>query len=292
MKSMTGFGSATRRFRGFTLTCEARSVNHRFFSLRCSLPEGWSGFEPLIERAAREVIRRGSLNVTLMFEPEASAAGPRVDLQRLRLLKNELARAKRALGYGEPLSFEWLMNLPAAWPQAGTNGAGSATWDQTRPVILKALRHLGAMRAKEGQGQREELAMRVSSVREIAGRIAAKAPTLVENYRQKLVDRLLRLSPESERNAATDQLFKEIVSLVERCDISEEVQRLSHHVEQFEKLLRSADPVGRRLDFLNQEMLRETNTIASKAAETAVIDDTIAIKAELERIKEQVENVE
>ncbi len=293
MQSMTGFGSATRPIKGAAVTCEIRSVNHRFFTLRCSLPEGCSGFEPLIERLLRTKIQRGTLNVNVMIEAEASGSRSVFDVERIRNLRDELSKVKKALGYDASLSFESLLAMPSLWSSGNSHGPKiRLTWDQLRPVVTDALAVLVKMRDQEGRAAQDELKMRIQLVLGLSERIAAKAPTVTENFRERILTRLQAIVPGADRTPASDSLFKEIASMLDRCDISEEVQRLAHHIRQFEKTVASRGKVGRRLDFLNQEMLRETNTIASKAAETRVIDDTIAIKGELERIKEQVENVE
>jgi uncharacterized protein (TIGR00255 family) len=273
------------------VTCEIRSVNHRFFSFRCSLPEGCTGFEPLIERLIRTKIQRGTINVAIIVESEPHGSKSMFDADRIRALRDELAQLKKSMGYSEPLQFESLMPLLSQ----NSNSHGPRlrpTWDQVRPIVTEALDHLVKMRQQEGAAAQEELRMRLQLIAGFAERIASKADFVVEHFRTRLVNRLQQIVPQAERTPASDSLFKEIASMLDRCDISEEVQRLGHHIKQFEKTLKSKGKVGRRLDFLNQEMLRETNTIASKAAETRVIDDTIAIKSELERIKEQVENVE
>lgn len=293
MQSMTGFGSASRSLKGATATCEIRSVNHRFFSLRCSLPEGCTGFEPLIERLVRTKIQRGTVNTTIIVESEPGPARSPFEVERVRDLRDELVRIKKSLGYEEPLKFETLLSIPFIWQVSNSHGPKfRPTWEQVKPIVTEALGHLVQMRRQEGSAASDELRLRIQLVREISERITAKSPMVLELFRERILTRLQQIVPSAERTATSDSLFKEIASMLDRCDISEEVQRLGHHIGQFEKTLKSSGKVGRRLDFLNQEMLRETNTIASKAAETRVIDDTIAIKSELERIKEQVENVE
>jgi uncharacterized protein (TIGR00255 family) len=293
MQSMTGFGSASKPLHGVVVTCEMRSVNHRFFTLRCSLPEGCAGFEPLIERLLRTKIQRGTVNVTLMAESEPSGSRSPFDGDRIKQFREELTRVKKSLGYKDPVSFESLLMIPHLWQ---TNNSHSTKvklrWEEVEPIAATALKNLVKMRLQEGTAAQDELKMRIDLVRGLAKNIETKAPLVQELFRERILTRLHTIVPEAERTPSSDSLFKEIASMLDRCDISEEVQRLNHHIVQFERLLRDKDKVGRKLDFLNQEMLRETNTIASKAAETRVIDDTIAIKSELERIKEQVENVE
>lgn len=293
MQSMTGFGSASKALHGVVVTCEMRSVNHRFFTLRCSLPEGCAGFEPLIERLLRTKIQRGTVNVTLIAETEPSGSKSPFDGDRIRQFRDELARVKKILGYKEPVSFETLLMIPHLWQ---TNNSHSSKvklhWEEVEPIVTTAMKNLVRMRSQEGNAAQDELKLRIDLIKGLAVNIEQKAPLVQELFRERILTRLHAIVPEAERTPASESLFKEIASMLDRCDISEEVQRLNHHVAQFEKLLKTKDKVGRKLDFLNQEMLRETNTIASKAAETRVIDDTIAIKSELERIKEQVENVE
>jgi uncharacterized protein (TIGR00255 family) len=293
MQSMTGFGSASKKLKGAVVTCEMRSVNHRFFSMRCSLPEGCTSFEPLIERLLRTKVQRGTVNVSVIVESEPTGSKTGVDPARLRQARDELARLKKNLGFKDPLTFETLLSIPHLFQGSNSHGPRfRPNWEQAESVVKGALANLVKMRLQEGSAAGDELRMRIQLVRGLTERITGKAPLVLELFRQRILSRLQTIVPESERTPSSESLFKEIASMLDRCDISEEVQRLGHHIEQFEKLLGAKEKVGRKLDFLSQEMLRETNTIASKAAETRVIDDTIAIKSELERIKEQVENVE
>lgn len=276
-----------------TLSVEIRSVNHRFFSLRLNLPEELSIYEPVIERMVRARVSRGTVNLSVSVQPSDVEEGPPIRGELLKKVYRRFSELKRATGSKEPLSFEALLGLPFLW-QPTNHGTARlrGAWPRLKRLIGEALRALVKMREQEGRAIRQDLAARVGVIEECLRRIAARAPAVEAFYREKIFKKLSEFARQVEAGNSVEAMFRDIAQSLDKGDIAEEIQRLSHHLRQFRRTLASRGKIGRRLDFLAQEMVRETNTIASKAADTDIIDQTIEIKAQLERIKEQVENVE
>jgi uncharacterized protein (TIGR00255 family) len=292
MNSMTGFGSSTKAHKNTTIACEIRSVNHRFLSLRQSLPEGLTSLEPVIEQMVRKAIRRGAVNVALSVRSNGEGAPPAgLDLARVRALFSEVSKLKRSLGVKEPPRLEALLAIPALWQSpSGHASTPAPPLPAIESVVRGALSKVARARGREGAAVKRELTRLVDEIAAESKTLLDAAPAVREAYRKKIEDRMQQIVPGA--GAEREAIYKEIASMLDKCDISEEVHRLAHHVREFRKALNAPGPIGRRLDFLSQEMLRETNTTAAKAGETTVIDATIRVKAALERIREQVENVE
>lgn len=289
MRSMTGFGAASRVVPGGRIACEIRTLNHRFLSIRQSLPEGSALLEPRIEQLLKKNIRRGTVHVVVSWSPSAEADGRRLDTRSLKELYRQVCRVQKELGLKEPPRLESLLSLGIVWLPGPSADRAPPSVEAVEPVVRKALARVVRAREREGAATRRVLERLIRNVERLARRLVRLTPRVRRNYRRKIEERLQQVSPAAPQK---EIVYKEIASLLDKCDISEEVQRLAHHVSVFRTALRSGGPVGRRLDFLNQEMLRETNTIASKAADAEVIQLTIEIKENLEKVKEQVENVE
>lgn len=288
MKSMTGFGRGVCLTRQGQATVEVRTLNHRFRNVRLNLPEGCASLEPKMERFLRERLRRGSVTVTLSLE--AAGGAPAADMEKhLQALHRRLAKVKRRLGYREPLEFEELLECPLAWD--GAKSSTALSWREIAPAMREAMRQVVNSRRKEGASILRSLRSCAATMQRRISELRVRAAGMPERYRQKILDRLRALVPEMER-PAREALLREVLGMVERCDVSEEISRLEHHMRGFRKALAAKGPVGRRLEFLTQELLRETNTIAAKSEEAPVIDACVALKQEIERVKELVENAE
>jgi uncharacterized protein (TIGR00255 family) len=295
IRSMTGFGEAERETPAGRLRAEARTVNHRYFSLNLRLGRGVDRFEPQIRDWLRSLLPRGHVNFALRLEiPDV---GPddlalRVNDGRAR----EYVRLLRRLKEDLDLPGEVDLSLLGRFTDLIVDDA-----DVERPVpdaasvqtvTEAAARAVIAMREDEGLRLRADLEERLASIEKTMARIAELAPARLVAERDRMrrvVAELLEGVPLDE-----DRIAREIAYIAERWDISEELVRLRSHIELFRETLAdgSADPVGKRLSFLTQEMNRETNTIGSKANDAAVEHQVIAIKDEIERLREQIENVE
>lgn len=297
---MTGFAQARVEQNGWSLRLSLRSVNHRFLDVHLRLPEGFEVFEPEIRRVLRERLRRGHVDVTLHFEPIGPAA-----VQVNRALAEAYLKAaedlRQQFGMKTEPDLVAVLRLPGVIAAAGAPGTGLSEEDQerlARPVttcLEEALVRLEEMRRSEGRLLAEEMARRLKHIAENTARIEALADGSRPAYARRLEARLKELLGETPLDPA--RLAQEAALLAERGDISEEVARLRSHVDQFQKLLADAGELGKKLDFLLQEMQREANTMLSKtpgieAEGLAITDLALEVKSEIEKLREQVQNVE
>jgi uncharacterized protein (TIGR00255 family) len=296
IRSMTGYGDAELATAAGRLRAEARTVNHRFFSINLRLGRGLERFEPLIRDTLRAQIPRGHVNFSLRLE-NGDAAGD--DVVALRLDEAKVARyveLLRALQTKLQLPGEIDLALLSrfvdlvvdedAGEEIAVDGADVAE------VTSRAARAVVAMRYEEGRRLGEDLEQRLAGIEAAMVRVAELAPQRLVSERDRMrrvVAELLEGVPLDE-----DRIAREIAYIAERWDVSEELVRLRSHIELFRASMADpgSDPVGKRLSFLIQEMNRETNTIGSKANDAAVEHQVIAIKDEIERLREQIENVE
>jgi uncharacterized protein (TIGR00255 family) len=293
---MTGYAQASAEENGLALRVSVRSVNHRFLDLHVRLPEGWEPLEPRLRQRVRQHLRRGHVDVTLRVEPSGPAA-----VQVNHPLAAAYARAAQELSreFSMPPSVDFvaLFRLPGV-----VTGAGVPTEEEVeRAAALAgrclddALARLDEMRSAEGAALAAEMRGRLASIASHAKEIEALAAKLRPEYARRLGERLAELLANTSMDPA--RLAQEAALLAERSDISEEVARLRSHLQQFDALLESDPEAGKKLDFLLQEMQRESNTMLSKTPGVesqglAITDLALEVKAEVERLREQMQNVE
>ena len=293
---MTGYAQARAEENGLALRVSIRSVNHRFLDLHVRLPEGWEPLEPRLRSRVRQHVRRGHVDVMLRVEPTGQVA-----VQVNHALASAYARAAQDLGkeFGLPpaVDFVALLRLPGV-----VAGAGLPSEEEVERAaslvgrcLDDALGRLDEMRSVEGAALAAEMHGRLVKIAEHAKRIEELAETIRPEYARRLNERLAELVGNTTLEPA--RIAQEAAILAERSDISEEIARLRSHLKQFDALLDSDPEAGKKLDFLLQEMQRESNTMLSKTpgVETqglAITDLALEVKAEIERLREQMQNVE
>lgn len=293
MNSMTGFGRAGRRDRRFDIEVEARSVNHRFLSLKVSAPDALARYAGELERLVRAQLARGSVTVSVTLKACAEAEPPLPTPARVRKVYRSLDAIRRSLGLKGEIPFEALLAVPRLWePSNHESEHAEAAWPLVKRLVLQATREMLKMRAREGETIQRDVAMRLDTIADRLRRIRERAPTVLVTYQRRLDERIGALLAQKGLEISKQDLAKEIAVYADRCDISEEAQRLGAHVESFRRIVKGGGQIGRRLDFLTQEMVREANTLSSKAGDSEISGLAVEIKAELEKIKEQSENVE
>ncbi len=290
MRSMTGFGRGTAPLSGGAVVVEIRSLNHRYLDVHARVSSDLAEHATWVEQMVRQQVARGRYDISVRVEGSV-APQPRMVLSHARALHAQMNELAKELGVSPPQGLEWLTALPELMERpslADAEEARSALSEATK----SALAALDAMRGAEGRSMETDLRERVSSVRVLIDRIRARAPEMSQEYRGRLQNRLAKLL--SGQHAALDptRLELEVALLADKSDVSEELVRLDSHFEQFDSFVASADAVGRRLDFLLQEIGREVNTIGSKCQDIAVAHTVVELKAEVERLREQVQNVE
>lgn len=289
IKSMTGFGSAEGDVGGSRVSVELRSVNHRFFNPSVKLPSELSRWEAEVREAMRRGIARGHATLTARVERHANEA-LRIDEERFRLYLEQIRQLQQRFNLHEPVDVGTLLRLPEVIASADVEEEGTAA--ELVAIVDRAVGALDQMRRAEGSRLKTYLEERLSIIERAVHRIAERAPQRLVEQR----DRLRASVQELAGGIALDEqrLAQEIAVLADRLDVSEEISRFHSHFVAFRSALESASPdgVGKRLGFLLQELLREANTTGSKANDAGILQDVIVIKEELERIREQSENVE
>jgi uncharacterized protein (TIGR00255 family) len=290
MRSMTGYGRAAAALAGGTLTIQVSSVNRRSLDLTIKLPPEWDGLEAEVGEAVRRVAARGKVHVGVEY---ASANG-REELSWNDAGVGAVLDRLAALADARQIHFEPTAEL--LWQIASTQRATveKPSADSARPAVLSALGEALAgfteMRAKEGDALLSDFNERIAVCRGQVDAVAARAPAVVPAYRVQLLKRLREAG--LELNVEDERVLREIALFADRCDVTEEITRFRSHIDQLAALLKSQEEIGRKADFILQEMGREANTIGSKANDLAIAKSVIELKNELERIREQMANVE
>jgi uncharacterized protein (TIGR00255 family) len=288
MKSMTGFGSASAPLSSALLTVELRSVNHKHQDLRLRLPAELVDHSSYFEQQARSQLGRGRFDVSVRLSG-AAVTYLELDAPRLRIAFAALTRLRDELAPGTPLELSSLLALPDIYRSVGPE-ASTVQAALLEALTLAALQ-LDKMRVLEGQNLKDELQARLALCEEKVLELGERSAGFSERHRDRLSARLEALLSGS-AGINPDRLEQEVALAADRSDITEEVVRLKSHFSQLSALLHSSDPAGRRLDFLLQEVGREVNTIGSKCQDSQVAHLVIDLKSEVERLREQVQNVE
>lgn len=290
---MTGFGEAQRKDATMAVSAEVRTINSRYFKLTVRSGEGYSMLEPLVESQVREHIKRGTVQVSLRIDRARSSDDYRLDTAVLSGYRNQLEKLYQDWHVTQPVGVENLLALPGVVQQ---NGAGSfdveRDWPLVRETLEEAMRQMTRMRADEGRAMAADLAANCAAVAGELDAIDARAPLVRDAYRERLTERISKSLEQYNVTLEPGDLIRELSIYAERSDISEEIVRLRSHLEQFGATLELDESSGRKLEFLTQEMFRETNTIGSKANDVQISRHVIEIKAAIERIREMIQNVE
>jgi uncharacterized protein (TIGR00255 family) len=286
---MTGYGVGEAATPAGRLVIEIRAVNHRFLDVRVRAPRELVDLVPFSEQLARERLVRGRVEIGVRLEGGTGTAIT-LDAERARAAYKALCSLRDELAPGSDVPLSLLSVVPDLFVSSSEQQR-DAMRAACRDSFDRALSALDGMRRDEGRALADDLRARLAAVRRGADAIATRVPVIVEAYQKRLKQRVSRLLGEGVQLDA-GRLEQETALLADRADVSEELTRLSSHCAQYESLLDHGDAVGRRLDFLLQEMVREVNTIGSKAQDAEVAHLVVDVKSELERMREQVQNVE
>ena len=299
---MTGFGVGTAALGQGSVAVEVRAVNGRFLDVRVRLPQELSDLTATVEGEARKRLARGRCDIVIRSEGNVILA-PQVDKERARRAYRALLELRDEIAPGADVPFAMLSSVPELF-----RASDASHLDAAKSAILdalgSALEDLSLMRQKEGDAIFVDIAGRLAQVRSLIEQVSARAPEVAEIMAKKFRERLGRLGAvvsstaanvgDTARDVAIDaaRVEQELVLLVERSDITEELTRLGSHVAQMTAYMQEEEPLGRRLDFLLQEMAREINTIGAKSQDLRTSHAVVELKAEIERMREQVQNVE
>ncbi|HNC46024.1 MAG TPA: YicC family protein [Acidobacteriota bacterium] len=288
---MTGFGSAKCELQDFTVNVDVRTVNSRFLDVVMRLPVEFSGQDNRVKKQVQSVLRRGRVEVSVSVQPNREVSYD-VNLPLVRGYVSALRRAQEATGVDGMLDLSLIARLPGAIQSAAL---GPDLVEQLATGLTtalgQALENLEQMRLAEGTELAAELTLRLEHIARRVTEVEAMVPQVVEAYQQKLERRITELLRDK-GEVDPVRLAQEAAFLADRSDVTEEIARLKSHLTQFNQLVGTQGELGKQMDFLTQEMNREANTILSKSGDVPITQAALAIKMEVEKIKEQVQNVE
>lgn len=295
---MTGFGASSKESGSLRVDVEVRSVNHRFLKIQSRLPPSLALLEADMEAAIRRRLRRGSVNLAVRVAPDLSSGTQRIDGEAARGYMQAIRELAREIGMeSDGLSLDTILTLPGVLGRSESleiAAEGDPLRDLVMETIDAALDSLDASRAVEGEHLRNVLGGHLRVFREHLDAVAERAPQVPRELRDKSVDRVRALLDDLGEALPGDEagLLREICAIADRTDIAEEIHRLESHLQQLDALLLDGKEAGRRIEFLLQEMQREVNTIGSKANDASIAHRVVEMKVEVERMKEQVQNLE
>ena len=284
---MTGFAALVQDLPAGTLSAEIRSVNHRYLDLAFRLPDDLRAFEPALRELFSARLTRGKVECRIGFQKSANGAlAPELNTTLLHQLSALDLQVRDLLPGAAPLS----VNDVLRWP--GMLSTDTLSQDelreQTLALVARVLAEFGASRAREGDKLRDVLLERVARMEELAARVRPKIPLLVQAYRERLAARLRDAAAELDE----DRVRQELVLFSAKVDVEEELSRLATHLAEIRRVLEQGGAVGKRLDFLMQELNRESNTLASKSVDIDVSQSAVELKVLIEQMREQVQNIE
>ena len=292
MKSMTGYGKAEYSENGVTLTVEIKTVNNRFLDLTPKYPRAFMPLEDVIRKSVQSKITRGKADLFVTYKDLRKGAEEiEVDLNLARAYVD--AAKKISFEFSE-LENDFTVNSLIRTPDVLKSPETAFNVEEISPILkdvtLKACDNLNAMRLFEGAKLKNDLLNRMETVKTLVDEIKAAAPLVSENYRVKMTERLTEILGGTEIDEA--RILQEAAVFADKCNIDEEITRLYSHIDQFKSIVDGDSDVGKKLDFLVQEFNREANTVCSKSNDVKVTDTALKLKCEIEKIREQIQNVE
>jgi uncharacterized protein (TIGR00255 family) len=289
--SMTGYGESQCHDDGVHYALEVRSVNNRYFKAAIKLPELLTVLEPEVEKLLRSRLGRGSVTCSLRLRDNRPDAAQDINLAALQRYLHQLGQV--AMSGPVQIDLATVLALPGVCqPPEIDEAERERQFSILERLVNQALDRLIEMRQVEGRALCEDLVSHCRRIRENLSAVAALAPQVLKEFHQRLLQRANELLAGSALQLQLDDVRREVAVYAERCDIHEEISRLRSHLDQFERLCDKGEGAGRKLDFLAQEMLREANTIGSKANDATIAHHVVEIKSAIDRLKEQVQNVE
>jgi uncharacterized protein (TIGR00255 family) len=289
--SMTGFGEARLQDDRWSVEVEVRTVNNRHLKLSARISEPYSALEPEVERLVRDVIRRGTVHLVLRVERPRRAEDYRLNTVALASYRDQLRALKNAPG--ESIDLAALVALPGVVEERRTsNEDPHEDWPALSAVLSEALSRLQSARAEEGRAMAEELLALGRGVAAQLDLVERRGPDVVASYQKRITDRVQNLVQQFGVTVEPKDLVREVAILADRSDVTEEVVRLRAHLAQYVEVIHSPESAGRKLEFVVQEMGRESNTIGSKSNDVEVSRCVVEIKGHLEKIRELIQNVE
>ena len=289
MKSMTGFGKSEAETKYGKVVVEARSENHRFLDIKILLPESVSSIEPELAETVKKLILRGKLRITVSLEG-AKAVPPVLNLDLAKQLRKSLESLKKEFGIKEDLRLEHFLTVKDIFTTEARDQLSGSDVLEIENVLRRAIQKLDDTRKSEGKKLEKDFKVRLDKIENLTRTISTKRKDFMKTASLKLKERISKILEENQIDEA--RLYQETAFLTERSDITEELVRLKAHIGKFRETIRNKGSIGKELDFLLQEMNREAGTVAAKAKDAEISHFTIDLRSELEKIREQLQNIE
>ena len=291
MKSMTGFGNGSLAFSGGRATVDIRAVNHRFLEVKLHLPRGFLAIEDELRAMVATQVKRGRIEVFLTLSGQTTRSYtvvPNIELARAYI--KAARQLKSTLDLGGDLTLHFFLSRPEVFQVAEVHQPSSTEIEASKKTLQRALTALERHRRHEGKFLQRDLRGRIATLEKLRRSVGRRSTHTKQAMRQKLADKVTTLLPHLDSDRR--RVLQDVASLAQKSDITEECVRLQSHLGAFSDLLRLAEPVGKRMDFLLQEMQREINTIGAKADDASIRHLVVQAKEEVEKIREQVQNIE
>ena len=293
IKSMTGFGRAVKVLNGKSITVEIRSVNHRYYEASARLPRSYSFAEEKLKALVKNRVSRGKVEISVLVQnTEGSQPDEKITMNKeiIKAYVDALREVKDELNLADDLSLSAVMRLPDAFTVVKAEQNEEQMWADLEKTATEALDKFIEMRENEGTRMRADISERLKTIESNVAIVEQRSPKIVEDYRKRLYDRMCEVL--ESKSVDESRILLEAGIFSEKTAVDEETVRLRSHITQFREMLESGEPVGRKLDFLVQEMNRETNTIGSKVQDIEVTRIVVDQKSEIEKIREQIQNIE
>lgn len=291
VRSMTGYGRAQSRVGSREITVEIKAVNHRFFEFSARVPRSCGYLEEKLKKKVGVGVSRGKVEVAVMLaSAPGSSAAPGINIELARGYVEDLRALCRPLDLIDDLTLSSLIQLPDLFSVKSEPESEDEVWSEVEPVLLEALENFVSMREREGERLRADIWEKLQNIERYLKIVEERSPETVAHYRERLTAKLQEVL--EGRSLDEGRIITEAAIYSERVAVDEETVRLRSHLSQFEKILSAPEAIGRKLDFLVQEINRETNTIGSKSQSLEINSVVVEMKSEIEKIREQIQNIE
>ncbi len=291
IRSMTGFGKGEAKFRNGKITIELKTINHKFFDATLKLPNGIAAFEDKIKEILQKEIGRGKINLNLMYDGTVMKGEKiAINTKAAKNYYNELSKLRGALGLRDDITTKDIIALPGVLSISAMDEGLSEFWPRIKAALDNAVKSLVIDREKEGKATYVDLMARVKKIDKMLAVIKSRAHLNIAEYKKRFAERVKDMT--GGRDIDRGRLEMEVAIFAKNCDISEEIARLKNHLANFNKTISANGEVGKKIDFIAQELHREINTIGSKASDFKISKNVIEIKGEIEKIREQAKNLE
>ncbi len=291
IRSMTGYGRGQQTLDGREILVEIKSVNHRYFEFSARVPRAYGYLEEKLKSFIQSKVSRGKVDVGVtVFNIEGKDAQIEVNKSIAVGYVDALRKANQDIGLTDDLTLSQLIRLPDIFNVIKNTEDEEVIWNDVKIVAEEALRNFVSMREAEGQKMKDDIKSRLDYIGELVSKVEERSPMVTEAYRERLYNKLCEIL--NDKKIDEQRILTEAAIFSEKTAVDEETVRLKSHINQFNSLLEVKEPVGRKLDFLIQEFNRESNTIGSKAQDVEITKIVVELKSEIEKIREQIQNIE